>query len=127
MELQPREIGEDEYLSQYVTREAGQPRLRNRPRLRDIDGLSLTAGKLTPAEARKPVRRGSPTEDDGVRHVRTGDLRAEGFIVENTPSRRNTEHVSIRYPREWDDQVASTFNGCCSDPVWHQEPGRRLR
>src|SRR5580658_870959 len=67
-EPQPREIGDDEYLSQYGSRQGGKPLFWSRPRPADTDGLSATIGRLTPAEARRPVRMvGAATSDDGVR------------------------------------------------------------
>ncbi len=126
MELQPREIADDEYVSQYGTRRRGRPGFRDHPRLTDIDGVSVVLGKVTPAQARRPVRRGPPTEEDGVRYIKVGDLRAKGFIVVHTPRARNTQHASISYPGEWDREVAGTFNECSSDPQWHQEPERRV-
>ena len=62
------EIGDDEYLSQYGSRQGGKPLFWSRPRPADTDGLSATIGRLTPAEARRPVRMvGAATSDDGVR------------------------------------------------------------
>jgi hypothetical protein len=74
----------------------------SRPRPTDTDGLSATIGRLTPAQARKPVRMtGTATSDDGVRYARAGDLRAKGFQVTHTPSRRNKDHTSISYAGGW--------------------------
>lgn len=121
---QPREIGDDESLSQYGSRQGGKPVFWDRPRTTDIDGLSATIGRLTAAEARKLVRFiGVPTSDDGVRYARVGDLRANGFEVTHTPSRRNKDHSSTSYEGEWDATMEETFNECWSDPLWHEEPG----
>ena len=121
---QPREIGDDEYLSQYGSRQGGKPLFWSRPRPTDTDGLSATIGRLTPAEARKPVRMtGAATSDDGVRYARAGDLRAKGFEVTHTPSRRNKDHTSISHAGEWDATMEGTFNESWSDPLWHEEPG----
>ncbi len=38
---------------------------------------------------------GVATSDDGVRYARVGDLRAKGFEVTHTPSKRNKDHTSI--------------------------------
>jgi len=123
VEIRPREIADDEYVSQYGSQQRG---FQDRPRIQDTDGLSGILGELTPAEARRRVRRvGAPTGDDGVRYARVGDLRAAYFEVRHTPWPGNTLHVSIRYPSEWDDAVAGTFNRCFSDPVWHQRTGGR--
>ena len=123
-EPQPREIGDDEYLSQYGSRQGGKPVFWDQPRTTDVDGLSATIGRLTPAGARGFVRFiGVPTSDDGVRYARAGDLRAKGFKVTHTPSRRNKDHASISYPGEWDATMEGTFNECWGDPLWHEEPG----
>lgn len=123
MEIQPREIGNEEYVSQYGSRQTGQPVFRDSPRPVDRDGLSGVFGRVTAAEARRPVRQaGSPTEDDGVRHGQVGDLRERGFVVSHTPSQRNTRHVSIRYPGVWDEKVTGMFNACFGAPQWYEEP-----
>ena len=123
-ELQPREIGDEEYLSQYGSRLTGKPVFWDRPRPVDTDGLSATIGRLTPAEARRPVRRiGPAASDDGVRHAPAGALRAMGFQVTHTPSQRNKDHVSVSYAGEWDVTMEGKFNECWSAPQWHEEPG----
>ncbi len=123
MKLQPREIADDEYVSQYGTRPEGKPRFRDRPRLEDTDGVSVILGKVAPGEARRAVRRGAPTEEDGVRYIKVGDLRAKGLIVVHTPRAGNTRHASIRYPGEWDHRVAGRFEECCTEPLWYHEQG----
>lgn len=122
--LRSRAITDDEFVSQYGSRETGEAFFWDRPRPKDRDGLSAMLGKVTPAEARKPVRRvGALTEDDGVRYARVGDLRKRGFIVTHTPSRGNTDHVSIRYPGAWDDDISRAFDESWSNPQWHEEGG----
>jgi hypothetical protein len=66
---------------------------------------------------------GTATSDDGVRYARAGDLRAKGFEVTHTPSKRNKDHTSISYTEEWDATMEGTFNECWSDPLWHEESG----
>lgn len=123
-ELQPREIGDEEYLSQYGSRLTGKPPFLDRPRSVDTDGLSATVGSLTPAQARRLVRRvGLVGSDDGVRYAPAGALRAMGFEVTHTPSRRNKDHVSISYAGEWDVTMEGKFYECWSAPRWHEEPG----
>ncbi len=119
----PREIGDEEYVSQYGSRLTGQPVFWDHPRPKDRDGLSAALGKVTPAEARAPVRgSGSPTADDGVRYALVGDLRGQGFKVIHTPSQRNKDHVSISYVSEWDETMTGKFTECWSDPLWYEEP-----
>lgn len=117
-----RAIEDDEYVSQYGSRQTGAPVFWDRPRPQDVDGLSALLGKLSPAAARKRVRRiGTPSSTDGVRYARVGDLRSTNFTVDHTPWPGNSLHVSIRYREVWDDSVADTFEGCFSKPVWHDE------
>lgn len=121
--MEARAIADGEYVSQYGSRQTGVPVFWDRPRPQDVDGLSALIGELSPAAARKRVRRiGVPTSTDGVRRVRVGDLRARGFIVDHTPWPGNSLHVSVRYRGVWDDEVAGKFEGCFSKPVWHEEP-----
>jgi hypothetical protein len=111
VEIVAREIRDEEYVSQYGSRLTGQPEFRDRPREKDHGALSSILGQVTAAEARRRVRQaGSPNSGDGVRYAKVGDLRAHGFTVTHSPWPRNTKHVSIRYPGDWDDQVAGTFN-----------------
>jgi len=122
--MEPREIANEEYVSQYGSRESGEAVFWDRPRPEDTDGaLSVTLGELTPEEARKPVRgRGMPDVADGVRHARVGDLREKGLTVVHTPNRRNPGHASVRWAGAWGDEVAGKFNESFSVPMWHGEP-----
>jgi hypothetical protein len=120
--MESRIIRDDEHLSQYGSRETGTPVFWDRPRPRDVDGLSALLGRLPPAAARRRVRRvGVPTAADGVRYARVGDLRAHSFVVTHTPWPGNSLHVSVRYGGVWDDGVANKFEACFSKPVWHEE------
>ena len=122
MEIQPRKIGNDEYVTQYGSR-GNEPVFWDRPRPQDRGELSVTIGRLAPAEIRRLVRLGGvPTSEDGARYARTGDLESQHFEVEHKPTRRNPDHAVVRYPSEWDDPVAGIFNKIFSAPVWHEEP-----
>jgi len=121
---QPREIGADEYVSQYGSRLTGEPVFWDHLKPADIDGLSAIIGQVTPAEGRRRVRgprSGPPTRDDGIRYALVADLEKEGFRVTDTGWPGNTKHVSISYPGEWDDTVAGKFNKCFGAPLWHEE------
>jgi hypothetical protein len=121
--MQPREIDDGEYVSQYGSRQTGKAFFWDRPRPRDFDGLSVMIGRLTPEEARQPVRRdGMASHLDGVRYAKVGDLRALGMEVVHTPSRANPDHVSVRRAGEWGDEVAGRFNECFEGPQWYEEP-----
>jgi hypothetical protein len=124
--MEPREIDDEEYVSQYGSRQTGSPGFLNQPRQVDVDGLSVTLGKLTPEEARRYVRRGGKIgRDDGVRHARVGDLRRQGMLVTNTPSRENPDHASIsrpgKGPGEWSVEDQGTYDTCYGVPEWHEE------
>ena len=122
--MESRAIGNEEYVSQYGSRQTGMPVFWDRPRPQDVDGLSALLGKLSPAAARSRVRRaGAPVPADGVRYARVGELRARSFAVDHTPWPGNSLHVSIRYRGMWDDEVAGRFEACFTKPVWHEEPG----
>lgn len=105
---------DDAVLTQYVIN-GEQPRVRPRPV--DRDGLSLIEGRLSLIEAARFVRIKVkyPYEGDSVRYVTTGALRAAGFVVMATPSRRNPIHVSVTCVAEWDEDVCKAFN-LCFDP-----------
>jgi hypothetical protein len=125
--MEPDEIGDDEWVSQRVYIEDGQPVVRNRPRPKDRGRLSAIRGKVTPADALRVVRssfRKTPASaKDGVRHARVSDLRQAGFVVQHTPNRRNPDHVSIVYSSRWDRQVAEKLHRCFSEILWHDEEG----
>jgi hypothetical protein len=122
--MKPREIDDEEYVSQYGSRETGGPVFWDKPRPEDTDGaLSVVLGVLTPEEARKPVRRGGAVSaSDGVRHARVGDLRAEGMQVVHTPRRENPDHTSVRRAGVWGDDATGKFNKCFGVAKWHGEP-----
>lgn len=68
--MQPREISNDEYVSQRVyIDDDGQLIILNAPRLKDNDRLSVTLGQRSAADMQKRVRRHRipPSEKDGVR------------------------------------------------------------
>jgi hypothetical protein len=105
------ELSDDEPLTQYVfARNSPQ----DRPRLRESDGLSLLRGALTANEAAGFVRLhvNSAYDDDTVRYTYVGRLRAAGFEVVATPSKRIAIQVSVRQRAGWSDQTCAAFNAC---------------
>lgn len=115
------DIADEDLVSQYGVRRNGVPEFWDHPRPQDFDGLSVLLGAMAPSEARKLVRRpGGPTAADGVRYARVGDLRRHGFIVEHTPSRGNSRHVSVSRPGVWDDRTRGKFDECFDMPMWHK-------
>lgn len=126
--MQPREISNDEYVSQRVhIDDDGQLIILNAPRLKDNDRLSGTLGQRSAADMQKRVRRHPipPCEKDGVRYARVGTLRDAGFTLEHAPNSRNPEHATLRWASVWDERVAGIFNGCFSAPLWHAEEQER--
>jgi hypothetical protein len=120
--IQPREIGADEYVSHYGSRLTGEVVFRDQPRTQDTGALSVILGKVTPAEARRRVRKaGEVSGDDGVRYALVGDLRAQGFAVTHAPRAGNTLHARVGFDGAWDDGVAGKFNQCFGAPQWYQE------
>jgi hypothetical protein len=123
--FEPRGIGDEEHVSQYGSRENGEPVFWDTPRPEDTDGaLSVLLGKVTPEEARRAVRRshGAMSSADGVRYARAGELRAQGFEVVHTPRRENPGHASVRLAGVWGNQAAGKFNSCFCEVKWHGEP-----
>lgn len=113
MNLEP-----DAWLTQYGEHPPGQPcRSHLRTELGETD-MSMIMGRIGAEEASMIVRKwASPLA--AVRYVQVGTLREKGFVVEHTPTRHNSGHVSVYAPRgvddeqmEWDDGVAALFEAC---------------
>ena len=103
------ELDDDEWVSHYVF--SGVP--NNVPRPQDSDGLSVLRGHILLGEAATYVRRkGLIFQGDAVRHAKVGDLRAEGFVLTLTPSRRIPIHVSVSREAEWSHSEAMQFASC---------------
>ena len=88
------------------------------------DGLSLLRGALTANEAAGYVRRhvNSAYDDDTVRYTYVGRLRAAGFEVVATPSKRIAIQVLVRQRAGWSDQTCAVFDACFKDDA-HAEEG----
>lgn len=117
----PRLIGDDEELTQYgVTTDP----FRNQPRWRQEEAVSLLVGAWDSLEAGYRVR-GQALEDgtDAARYTTVGALRAKGFIVTNTPTKRNPDHVSVSWDGEWDQKCATILMGITGLPVQAPSPG----
>lgn len=114
MSVPPRDIGDDEVLTQYGQQDVDTEAFHCAPRAVDRDGLSLIAGTLTVEEACQMVHRGRCVEHDkcGVRHTTAGRLRRAGFVLLHTPNKRNPNHVSVTHGVNWDDDAAASFNLC---------------
>ena len=122
MEIQPREIGDDEYVSHYGSRLTGEVVFKDHLRPQDRGALSVIIGKVTPAEARCRVRKaGEVSGDEGVRYARVEDLRAQGFTVTHAPRAGNILHARVGFDGAWDDGVAGKFNQCFDTPLWYEE------
>jgi hypothetical protein len=109
----PREIGAEEELTQYGT--VTEP-FRTRPRPGIENAVSLLAGGFSPLEAGDRVRRQALNDGtDAARYTTAGALRAAGFDVTHTPTKRNADHVSVEFVGEWDDKASVRFDACFGD------------
>ena len=111
------DVPDDEPLTQYGL-EGDDPPFRNATRSYETD-VSLIRGRLNAREAATLIRRQGEryevTDRDRVRHTTAGRLRAAGFMVRATPSRRIPGHVSaeLQDPEHvWDNSVRSRFDAC---------------
>jgi hypothetical protein len=81
-------------------------------------------GHLGQRDAARLVRRGyEPDDRDVARYCTAGGLRAVGFVVDNTPTRWNPDHVSVSVPggaSAWDDLHRALFAHVFA---WHDEGG----
>lgn len=121
--LEPREIDDEEWLSQCGQRRQQRPwKFRSMPRPEkeppELD-ISMILGRLSPAEADVAAfGPGRPTDRRrAVRHARVGDLRAAGFRVEHTPFLGSPDHVSVFWAGEWvwDEAVGVRLDACCTE------------
>lgn len=110
----------DAVLTQYGRRDASG--FRDRPRVSVEGGVSLIAGRLRPEVARAMVvRRGIYRPDiDAVRYTTVGDLTDAGFDLVADPTPAIPDHVLVRFPGRWDDDVAERFEACFG-PVPEEE------
>jgi hypothetical protein len=110
----------DTVLTQYGRHEPGGFRVR--PRRGIETGVSLIAGRLRPEVARAlVVRRGIYRPGvDAVRYTTVGDLADAGFDVRADPTPAIPDHVLVRFPGEWDDDVGERFDACFG-PVPEEE------
>ncbi|MHB1536039.1 MAG: hypothetical protein ACYC1D_15800 [Acidimicrobiales bacterium] len=115
--MAPSDVPDDEPLTQYG-HEGDDPPFRNATRSYETD-VSLIRGQLTAREAANLVRRQGEryqlTDQDKVRHTTAGRLRAAGFVVRATPTRRVAGHVSAELQSSedvWDNSARSRFDEC---------------
>jgi hypothetical protein len=108
----PRDVPDDAVLTQYGRQVAGQETFRSSPRFPNEHDLSLLWGEMPPGMASLAVRGRRGDASDRVRTCTAGALRAAGFVVQNTPSLRNPDHISVTVPGghlKWDDGQAKAF------------------
>jgi hypothetical protein len=118
----PQEISDDADLSQYGERSSGESfrfRDRTRAEVGETD-ISLILGRVSAEEAARLVTK-TCRPYAAVRHTTAGQLRGKGFYVRHTPTRKNSQHVSVTLPQkdehaEWDDNLAKIFDQCFADP-----------
>ena len=111
------DVPDDEPLTQYG-HTGDDPPFRNATRSYETD-VSLIRGRLSVREATTLIRRQGEhyevTDRDRVRYTTAGRLRAAGFVVRATPSRRIPGHVSaeLQDPEGvWDNSARSRFDEC---------------
>lgn len=118
------DIGDTEDLSQRISRGPHAPPVVNKPRLQDLDGVSMVRGRHTPLELRCLIVKGNPPSDlsnEGARYTTAGALRNRGFEVHHSPTNRIPDHVSVAYRGDWNDDVALLFEQCFHDHKWGEE------
>jgi hypothetical protein len=96
---------------------------RKTPREGVERAVSVIRGRLSVDEATRLVRRRGTRPGDAVRYGRVGSLRGAGFAVLRDPVLLNPEHCLVEYPDEWDEHVASAFDGCFEAPPVREEHG----
>lgn len=114
-------LSAEDQVTQYGNvREGG---FRKAPRSGVEEAVSVIRGRLSVEEATRLVRRRGARPGDGVRYARVGDLQAARFSVRRDPVPLNPEHCLVDYPDEWNEQVASRFDGCFEAPLVREEHG----
>lgn len=121
-------LDDAQVLTQYgnARRPKDGPPFRKQPREKDQGGISMTKGRVSPAEAHRFVGLQAPREGDGVRWTTVGILRKAGLRVDPKPTQANPNHVRVTPAggAEWTDQHADLFDGCFTeDPAWLGEGG----
>ncbi|WP_182881353.1 hypothetical protein [Microbispora sp. H10949] len=88
--------------------------------------LSLLSGKKTPDEAAMAVnhrRAQGAIPGEGVRYALVGKLRAAGFRVWASPTRRIPGHVSVALvddARLWTNDERDRFDACFESTSWKE-------
>lgn len=85
-------------------------------------------GRLTVDEIAVLINPRRPTaeafDDEGVRYTTVGRLRAAGFRVEHTPSKRVPDHVSVTtldLRARWTDDESERFTACFTNATYKKE------
>lgn len=103
-------------LSQYGRSAQNRRSFRSAPRHEsgEVD-ISLVLGRLSVVEITAFVAARHADAGDAVRYTTAGALRARGFVVQSTPTRRIPGHVSVTAPGgqiPWDDRTSALFEEC---------------
>lgn len=115
------EIGNDETVTQRISRGPGAPPDIDAPRTKDQGKVSVQRGRKSPSEMFHIVRKGGTcSPDDGARYAVVGDLRRAGFEVTHSPTNRSKDHASVTYPADWDEAVALLFKSCMKEHLWNE-------
>lgn len=75
-------------------------------------GISMILGQHQVQEAVRLAIDREPVKRDRVRHTTVGRLREAGFWPCRWPVPGNPLHVLVQFPGEWDDSIATAFEGC---------------
>lgn len=109
-------IPDQAWLTQYGKRWSPEVSdFRCRPRTGLETDISVLTGLLAPEEATKLVTGRSATRSDAVRFARAGELKAAGFFVASTPTKRIPNHASVTVPGghvPWSEDQVLAFEFC---------------
>jgi hypothetical protein len=109
-----RELQDDEVVVQIGFVGVDGETFHNCPRaVRDDDALSVVLGLRSTADAVRAAfgREASPGYEVS-RSSTVGRLRAKGFVVTHSPSRKNPNHASVTDPLAWTAARQAAFASC---------------
>lgn len=125
-QLPIRTLADSQELTQYgsSTNPAHDDKpFRQKLRERDQGSVSLMTGHCTPEEASLATGHIAAQPGDGARYTTAGELRAAGFTVTHSPTRRNPDHVSVAAPGDWSVDCGEEFAKCFDRVEWLEESG----
>lgn len=108
----PRELHDEEIVTQFGSDRSNPPFLPTPRRGKDYGRLSLILGQVDLELACELVPGRGPIPGDALRFTTIGLLRERGFIVEHTPERAFPQHASVTLPGQpdrWHADVKQRF------------------